>query len=188
MTISSFSLERIWVNDLEAIKFVYLCQINDSEKDKSTFQPVNNQVLEYNEDKFQKFLPQFQENLRKSIVYYGLKKNNKFIGFIQFRNYNPRNHSAEMGFYFPKENRRKGYGKILLPLFLKLIFAHDYFFKINKIYGETCETNIGSVKLFESFGFHLDGTMREHYWFENSKYNQLVYSLLKSEYLAQLND
>ena len=55
---------------------------------------------------------------------------------------------------------------------------------LNKIYAETYEGNIGSVKLLEYFGFKIDGRMREHYWFEDGKvkYDQLVYSLLKSEW------
>jgi RimJ/RimL family protein N-acetyltransferase len=179
-------LERIGENDIEAIKFVYLCNINDDEKEKSTYLAIgaNNQRTEYEEEKFQKFLPKFQEILKKSSVHYVLKENDSFIGFLQVNNYNPRNQSVEIGFYFPKENRRKGYGKILIELFLKTVFSENYFWKINKIYGETCETNIGSKKLFEAFGFHLDGKMREHYWFGEQKYAQLVYSLLKSEYLA----
>jgi RimJ/RimL family protein N-acetyltransferase len=52
---------------------------------------------------------------------------------------------------------------MLMELFLEIVFSDDYFWGINKIYGETCETNIGSRKLFELFRFKLDGKMREHY-------------------------
>ncbi len=185
---NNFILERIGFDDIDAIKFVYLCQINENEKDKTTFVPVSNQTIEYNEESFQGFLPKFQEVLKKSIVYYGLKKDKSLLGFIQLNNYNPRNQSGEIGFYFPKENRRRGFGKILIELFLKTVFSDNYFWSINKIYGETCETNKGSRKLFDSFGFHLDGKMREHYWFGTKKYDQLVYSLLKNEYLALKED
>ena len=179
-----FSLDRIWIDDIEAIKFVYLCQIKENEKDKSTCMPVTNQTSEYNEKNFQLFLQNFKDILRTNSVYYILKESNSFVGFLQLRGYNPRNKSAEIGFYFPKENRRKGYGKILIRLFLKTVFSKDFFWEINKIYGETCEKNIGSIKLFESFGFKLDGKMREHYWFGNNKYHQFIFSILKKDYLA----
>ena len=177
-----FKLIRVGENDLDLIKFIYICQINEGEKDMTTVQPIVNGTIEFDEKKFQEFIPNLQKTLKKSRIFYLLKRNNDLLGIIQLYDYNPRNQSISIGFYFPKKNRRKGFGKVLLKLLLSTVFSENYFWKINKIYGETCEINIGSKKLFESLGFHLDGIMREHYWFGEKKYNQLVYSILKTEF------
>ena len=182
MKIKDFDLVRVGENDLKLIKFIYMCQINEDEKNMTTVQPIVNGTIEFDEKKFQEFIPNFQKVLKTSRIFYLLKQIDKLLGFIQLSDYNPRNQSVSIGFYFPKENRRKGFGKILLKLFLSTAFSEDYFWEINKVYGETCEINIGSKKLFESLGFHLDGIMREDYWFGEEKYNQLVYSILKAEF------
>jgi len=178
-----FYLKRIGEDDIELIKFVYICQINENEKQNSTVWPVYGGTIKYDDKKFKEFIPNLQRSL-KSRIYYVLieKQNNKPLGFLQLYDYNSRNQSAEIGFYFPKENRRKGLGKILIKLFLDTVFNDKYFRKINKIYGETCEINEGSIKLFEGFGFHLDGVMRQHYWFGEKKFNQLIFSLLKEDF------
>lgn len=41
---------------------------------------------------------------------------------------------------------------------------------------------IPSICLLKKLGFQLDGRMREHYWINGQKYDQLVYSLLKNEW------
>jgi len=180
---TNFTLERIGENDFDLIEFIYKCQINESEKEKSTVWPVISNTMKFDQENFKKFIPNLQKAL-KSRVYYVLieEQNNNLLGFLQLSEYNSRNQSAEIGFYFPKENRRKGLGKILIKLFLDTVFNGKYFWKINKIYGETCEINEGSIKLFESFDFHLDGVMRQHYWFGEKKINQLIFSILKEEH------
>ncbi|MBI3038695.1 GNAT family N-acetyltransferase [bacterium] len=103
------------------------------------------------------------------------------IGRVKCFDFNPRNKSFEIGFYFPEENRGKGFGKVILGLMLDHMFnASD--FEPNKIYATTASNNIPSVKILESCGFHKDGENREHYWIKENRYSQLVYSILRSEW------
>jgi ribosomal-protein-alanine N-acetyltransferase len=102
------------------------------------------------------------------------------LGKIRLFDYNPRNHSAEFGYYLPEHNRNKGIGSIMLDLFINISFA-DSDYKLNKLYATTASNNNPSIKLLEKNGFRIDGRLREHYWINGSKYDQCVYSILKSE-------
>lgn len=98
--------------------------------------------------------------------------------------FNPRNHSCEIGYYFPAAARHKGYGRVLLHLMLTAMFS-DSGLNLNKIYATTAACNHASIRLLESAGFSRDGENREHYWIDDQKYSQLVYSLLRSEWSTQ---
>lgn len=185
------SLVFVKTDDKELIKQMYKWQIAEDEKEMMccTWLPEN-QTQEYSEEKFEIFFNSLKSKLGSQVNYAILKNNDsdEYLGWINSFNYNPRNFSIEISYYFPKENRRKGYGKIMMSLFLKTMFNFEKM-NLNKIYAETYKGNIGSKKLLEQFGFHLDGMMREHYWFDNGKlkYDQLVYSLLRDDWGRMTN-
>ncbi len=111
-----------------------------------------------------------------------VKKDNNSVplGKVRLFDYNPRNHSAEFGYYLPQQNRNKGLGSVILRKFINISFdGNDY--NLNKLYATTASSNIPSMKLLEKHGFKVDGRLREHYWINGSKYDQCVYSILKSE-------
>lgn len=183
---SNYSIQFVRKEDKELIKLLYIWQISEDEKDIMSCQwTPEKQTSEFNEDSFEKFYKSIKPRLLNELNYGFLKDNvsEEFLGFISYQKGNMRNHSIEISYYFPKENRRKGFGKILLSLFLDTMFNYEKM-NLNKIYAETYEGNEGSVKLLEHFGFTIDGRMREHYWFDdgNIKYDQLIYSLLKRDW------
>lgn len=102
------------------------------------------------------------------------------LGKIRSFDYNPRNHSAEFGYYLPEQNRHKGLGSIMLRQFIRISFA-DSRYDLNKLYATTSSNNTPSVKLLEKFGFKIDGRQREHYWIDGNRYDQLIFSILRSE-------
>ena len=99
--------------------------------------------------------------------------------------YNPRNQSAEFGYYLPQTHRGEGYGSLLVKAFLNAMFQDDVW-QLNKLYATTASGNIPSVTLLERLGFHLDGVIREHYWIAGHVQDQLHYSFLKREYISRL--
>lgn len=106
---------------------------------------------------------------------------NKPLGKITLFDFNPRNHSSEFGYYLPSYNREQGLGVIMMAKFIEKSFA-DYKLNLNKIYATTSSCNIPSIKLLEKFDFKLDGRLREHYWIDKDKFDQLNYSMIKSEW------
>lgn len=106
-------------------------------------------------------------------------------GKVTAFDYNPRNQSAEFGYYLPQTHRGKGYGSFLVKAFLNVMFQDDVW-QLNKLYATTASGNIPSVTLLECLGFHLDGVIREHYWIAGHVQDQLHYSFLKREYISDL--
>ncbi|MEN6521816.1 MAG: GNAT family protein [Armatimonadota bacterium] len=103
------------------------------------------------------------------------------LGKIRSFDYNPRNHSAEFGYYLPAQHRGCGLGSIMLRKFLDVLFT-DSRYDLNKLYATTSSNNIASIRLLEKYGFKLDGRQREHYWVDGNHYDQLIYSILRSEW------
>ncbi|MHC1723501.1 MAG: GNAT family N-acetyltransferase [Aminipila sp.] len=72
-----------------------------------------------------------------------------------------------------------GYGKeTMLALF-------DYAFndlKINRFWLDVYPDNYIGIKLYESLGMHRDGVLRQNYKAERGYLDQIIYSMLKSEY------
>lgn len=178
-----YTLNRIYSDSSDMIKQFYIWQISESEKDKFCCTPVENQVTEFSDEGFENFQNQFK-NIVQSNLYYMLKINNTLdiLGWIAVNDYNPRNQTIEISYYFPKQYRSQGYGSIIMSLFLKEVFNTEFFWKINKIYAETSSYNTSSVMLLEKFNFKLDGRIREHYWIVEEKYDQLIYTLLRKDY------
>jgi [ribosomal protein S5]-alanine N-acetyltransferase len=107
------------------------------------------------------------------------------LGEIFAFDHNPRNRSAELGYYMPPENRGRGLGSLLLSLFLAELFR-DGELALNKAYATTFAGNVASVGMLEGAGFRLDGCMREHYWVGDKVYGQCIYSMLRLEWEAGL--
>jgi RimJ/RimL family protein N-acetyltransferase len=81
----------------------------------------------------------------------------------------------------PERYRGKGLGSIMLTMFLKAVFL-DPVLNLNKVYATTSAGNHPSMRLLEKHGFHLDGRNREHYWIEEHRHDQMIYSLLRREW------
>jgi RimJ/RimL family protein N-acetyltransferase len=100
------------------------------------------------------------------------------VGKISYFNVNMVNRSAEMGCLTNPDQRLKGYASEGLMLLISHLFNSH---KLNKVYAQTGEFNLGSSALLKSLGFRLDGTLREHHLYKGKLYNDLVFSLLKKE-------
>lgn len=103
------------------------------------------------------------------------------LAYTNLFDYNPRNRSAEFGYYMPEENRGAGNGSRMLFLFLNAAFS-DESLALHKLYATTSSGNAASNRLLQKFGFHLDGRLREHYWVDGEKFDQMIYSLLRTEW------
>jgi len=136
----------------------------------------------HNREEFvRKLFDSLSNNSRKNFVLVLKSEPDIPLGKINLFDYNPRNHSAEFGYYFPKDSRNKGFGSIMLRKFLKEAFENGEL-NINKLYATTASNNYASIKLLEKFGLNLDGKMREHYWIGDEKFDQLVFSILRAEW------
>ena len=131
---------------------------------------------------------EYMEDLKKKIaqeilqVYViaaeqGIKKP---LGKITLFDFNRRNRSAEFGYYIPAKLRSQGIGLTMVRLLLDRVFGQGN--DLNKVYATTSSSNEASTRLLERTGFKLDGRLREHYWIGGNRYDQLHYSMLRSDW------
>lgn len=102
------------------------------------------------------------------------------LGRVMMFDFNPRNQSKEVGYYIPPGYRGKGLGFLMLSLLLTRVLSEEG--ELNKIYATTSSDNSQSIGLLEKAGFMLDGRLREHYWINDKKFDQLHYSILRRDY------
>ena len=107
-----------------------------------------------------------------------LSEDDSHIGKVSFFNYNDVNRSAELGILVDQHFRNNEFGKEALQLLISFLFD---FRNLNKVYAETAEFNTPTVHLLESLGFHKDGTLRQHHYFNGEYYSKFVYSLIRFE-------
>ena len=72
-----------------------------------------------------------------------------------------------------------GYGKEVMMALLKYAFEER---KINRFWLDVYPDNVIGIKLYEGLGMHRDGILRQNYKSARGYLDQIVYSMLKSEY------
>lgn len=160
------------------IQTLHKWSIEEKNFESYTCRPIKScQSFEGYSSKLLKAIAESQEKI------YVLVKNddsNMPLAKITLFDFNSRNHSAEFGYYLPDNNRAQGLGNIMMTKFIETSFKDDDL-NLNKIYATTSSNNLPSIKLLEKFGFKLDGRLREHYWINENKYDQLIYSILRNQ-------
>jgi RimJ/RimL family protein N-acetyltransferase len=108
----------------------------------------------------------------------GKASDNLFLGRVTYFDLNPRNHSAEIGYFIGPEFRGRGYAAEAVALLLKHLFSD---LGLNKVMAQTGEFNLHSIRLLEKLGFRIDGRLRQHHEVNGELKDDILYSLLASE-------
>ena len=72
-----------------------------------------------------------------------------------------------------------GYGKEAMNALMKYAFEE---LNINRFWLDVYPDNVIGIKLYEGLGLHCDGVLRQNYKSERGYLDQIIYSMLKSEY------
>ena len=104
------------------------------------------------------------------------------IGRFSYFDMNPRNRSAEFGYFVNPNFRRQGLGTRMLTIAIDHLFATTH---LNKLYCQTGAFNTASVRLLEKLGFHLDGILREHHELDGIFWDDYLYSTLRCEWISR---
>lgn len=162
---------------LDYLDELYQWKVEDNGREFFTCRPLT--ATGTKEDYKNQLMNQMQIDGNKMFLLIDSRTN--LIGKINLFDFNSRNRSAEFGYYLPKHHRSQGLGKIMVKLFLDRVFS-DQHLSLNKIYTTTSSVNIPSIRILENFNFILEGRLREHYWIQQNKYDQLIFSLFKDEW------
>lgn len=107
------------------------------------------------------------------------RKDNVPVGRARFFDYNTHNRSAEIGLLIDPEEQKKGVGKAAINLMCQYLFNVR---GLNKVYAQTASFNVGAIRLLEHSGFHRDGVLRRHYFYQGEFHDGVIYSLLQYEF------
>lgn len=78
--------------------------------------------------------------------------------------------------------KHKGYGREVMEGMIRYVFED---LKMNRFWLDVYPDNEIGIKLYESLGMKKEGVLRQHYKSERGFLDQIIYSLLKSDYLKK---
>ncbi|KGX90770.1 GNAT family N-acetyltransferase [Pontibacillus marinus] len=170
-----FETERIYFRKLEKedISILHRWQ-NDTE----VYSNVSDSIDLYSKEDIEKFYDKIKNGKNFIIVE---KNTNKEIGRVAlpFLDYEQQNTEIII-MIGEKEYWGKGYGKESFQLLLDYIFNE---LNLHRVGLKVFSFNENAFKLYEKFGFQVEGKIRESFY-RNGKWHDIyLMGLLKSEYL-----
>lgn len=75
-----------------------------------------------------------------------------------------------------------GFGREAMQAIMKFAFEE---LGTNRFWLDVYPDNLIGIRLYESLGMHLDGVLRQNYKAERGYLDQIIYSMLKSEYFTK---
>jgi ribosomal-protein-alanine N-acetyltransferase len=107
-----------------------------------------------------------------------LKESSKSIGTIGFHLYDNQNNSAEIGYDLLENYTQMG----IMTEAIKCIMEYGHKqFGIHRSHASVAINNLASNKLLEKNGFHLEGIIRDQYFFRGKYYDHNLWSYIHSE-------
>lgn len=88
---------------------------------------------------------------------------------------------AELGYMLAETHHRKGLGTRLVEIIIEKVFSES---SLRRLIAYTSDNNLASQKLLEKVGFVREGVLREHFVIEGRPKDQLLYGLLKAEWVG----
>lgn len=108
------------------------------------------------------------------------KSTDRHIGNITLNNINLIHRTAWIGITIGRKDLQgHGYGKEAENLLIEHAFRH---LQLHKIMHVAAADNVGGVKLPQSLGFKVEGTLRQQYYMGGKYRDGVVMGLLASEY------
>ena len=108
--------------------------------------------------------------------------NDSLIGNFSLKNVNLMMMYAEIGYGVGEEYQGQGLGKVIVKLLLTKVFAET---ELRKLIAYVHDKNIPSCRLLESLGFQKEGFLRDHYIINGKPENEILYGLLKSDFVTE---
>lgn len=109
-------------------------------------------------------------------------QNDRLIGACCYWNFEPSFRCVEIGYELHQSYWNKGIMSEALPPIIEYGFTQ---MDLHRIEGLPLAVNEPSRKLLTKMGFRLEGTFRERVFFHNKFEDQMIYGLLKEEWLPR---
>jgi RimJ/RimL family protein N-acetyltransferase len=174
--------ERVYLRPLEPAQdnHLYATWMNDEEIRRYF------SIYPTSDTRARERLDQLYKDGRHIIFGVALKSDHRLIGLVGLKDINYINQTAE--FYIIIGDRAvwgQGYGTEATRLMIRYGFME---LNLNRIQTQDMEENIGGWRADEKAGFKYEGTLRQAILRFGRYHDVRVYSLLRSEYLAALQE
>ena len=173
--------------NLRAIERKDLEQLQ-SWRNNSKFRQYFREYRELSFDNQIQWFEQYVINDRNTLMF-GIEdaNTNKLVGVNGLCYINWVNRTADLSLYIGWENvyideGKNGYARNSLKLLLDYAFLT---LNLNKVWTEIYDTDIKKIALFEDFGMHLDGQLRENNFSNGIFIDSRIYSLLAREWTQE---
>lgn len=117
------------------------------------------------------------EDKNHSLFVFRQKEDNLIVGFALIR-FDFKSEVFELR-RIAISHKGIGYGKEVMSSLLKYAFEE---ININRFWLDVYPDNTIGIKLYKGLGMHRDGVLRQNYKSERGYLDQIIYSMLKSEY------
>ncbi|MZP29437.1 GNAT family N-acetyltransferase [Heliobacterium undosum] len=104
------------------------------------------------------------------------------VGLISLTNMEGRHRRGDLGFYIAEE-RERAPGVALEAEYLLLRYGFDDL-GLHKVWAEVLEGNEPVARMHRNYGFHVEGTLREHVWHDGRYKNVFCLGLLAVDFSA----
>ncbi len=141
----SLDLIEVTVKDIDSHQILYRWDREEPHREQYTCRPVS--TLPAWDIFMESVLHRVGERALRVFVLWDMTLREP-LGRVTVFDHNPRNHSAEFGYYLPPMHRQRGYGRAMVQQFLTVMFA-DAEWSLNKLYATTASGNVASIRLLE---------------------------------------
>ena len=122
--------------------------------------------------------PGFPSHFRVAVE---LKETGEPVGTLGLYSYSERDRRAELGFDLLKEH----WGRGIMTEAVREVLRYGFEgLGLNRVEATMDPLNTRSVRLVEHLGFKREGHMREKYLYKDVHRDELMYSLLRSEWMS----
>ncbi len=103
------------------------------------------------------------------------------VGAVSLKNISHSMGYGEIGYGLAESHHGKGIATAAVKLLVEKIFRET---NLRRLLAYVHEDNIASCRVLEKIGFQEEGLLREHYVINGVPVNEVLYGLLKSEWLS----
>ena len=100
------------------------------------------------------------------------------VGTIEMFDFDPIHKHAGIGIMLLKEYQGQGIGKLALDQFLAYLFETLH---VHSVYANVSETNVNSIKFFESYGFEKIAEYKEFLCENQTFVSQLTFQYINED-------
>ncbi len=102
------------------------------------------------------------------------------VGGINLNSIDEKNGTFSIGMQIDRDHRGKGYGTAAMRIVLRYAFLER---RLNKYYGSVLEGNIASATMLNKLGCVEEGRRRQMVYTDGKYYDEILFGLLKEEFV-----